>query len=80
MGLFCKKCSSILRPKTKAGKKIMYCACGYEETPEGEMIICEELEEEAEYQTMDWSADMGSRFKPFSKIKEQFYKLSDEKW
>jgi len=27
--LFCPKCGSILRLKDKAGKKVMWCSCGY---------------------------------------------------
>jgi transcription factor S len=27
--MFCPECGSILRPKEKAGKKILYCSCGY---------------------------------------------------
>jgi DNA-directed RNA polymerase subunit M len=27
--IFCSKCGSILRPKEKAGKKILWCSCGF---------------------------------------------------
>lgn len=27
--LFCPKCGSILRPKEKAGKKFLWCSCGF---------------------------------------------------
>jgi transcription factor S len=27
--MFCSKCGSILRPKTKAGKQILFCSCGF---------------------------------------------------
>jgi len=27
--LFCPECGSILRPKEKAGKKILWCSCGF---------------------------------------------------
>lgn len=27
--LFCPKCGSILRPKDKAGKRILWCSCGF---------------------------------------------------
>lgn len=27
--MFCPKCGSILRPKDKAGKKVLYCSCGF---------------------------------------------------
>ncbi|PIZ51649.1 transcription factor S [Candidatus Woesearchaeota archaeon CG_4_10_14_0_2_um_filter_33_13] len=39
--MFCAKCGSILRPKLKAGKKVLYCSCGYTKTPEGEEISTE---------------------------------------
>tara|TARA_Y100000310_G_scaffold325814_1_gene389887 strand:+ start:1237 stop:1554 length:318 start_codon:yes stop_codon:yes gene_type:complete len=32
--MFCPKCGSILRPKEKAGKKVLYCSCGFSKTPE----------------------------------------------
>ena len=34
--MFCPKCGSILRPKDKAGKKVLYCSCGFSKSPEGE--------------------------------------------
>ena len=34
--MFCPECGSILRPKDKAGKRILYCSCGYNQVPEGE--------------------------------------------
>lgn len=34
--MFCPKCGSILRPKEKAGKKILYCTCGFTKTPDTE--------------------------------------------
>jgi transcription factor S len=43
--MFCEKCGSILRPKEKAGKKILYCSCGFSKTPEGEVVeITEKVE------------------------------------
>jgi transcription factor S len=27
--MFCSKCGSILRPKEKSGKKVLYCNCGF---------------------------------------------------
>ena len=27
--MFCPKCGSILRPKDKGTKKILYCSCGF---------------------------------------------------
>lgn len=32
--LFCPKCGSILRLKEKAGKKIVWCSCGFNAEPE----------------------------------------------
>ena len=32
--MFCPKCGSILRPKDKAGKKILYCGCGFTKSPD----------------------------------------------
>ncbi len=34
--MFCEKCGSILRPKVKAGKKVLYCTCGFTKNIEGE--------------------------------------------
>ena len=31
--MFCPKCGSILRPKDKAGKRVLYCDCGFTKTP-----------------------------------------------
>ncbi len=31
--MFCPECGSILRPKEKAGKKILFCSCGYNKVP-----------------------------------------------
>ncbi len=35
--MFCPKCGSILRPKEKGGKKVLYCHCGFTKNPEEEM-------------------------------------------
>ncbi len=35
--MFCPECGSILRPKEKAGKKVLYCTCGYTKAPDGEI-------------------------------------------
>ncbi len=43
--MFCPKCGSILRPKDKAGKKILYCSCGFTKSPDGENT---ELKEKVE--------------------------------
>lgn len=34
--MFCPKCGSILRPKDRGGKKILFCSCGFTKTPEEE--------------------------------------------
>jgi len=34
MPMFCPDCGSILRPKEKAGKKILFCSCGFSKNPE----------------------------------------------
>jgi len=34
--MFCPECGSILRPKEKSGKKILFCSCGFSKTPDGE--------------------------------------------
>ncbi len=34
--MFCPKCGSILRPKDKAGKKVLYCSCGFTKALESE--------------------------------------------
>lgn len=35
--MFCPECGSILRPKDKAGKRVLFCSCGYNKTPEEEL-------------------------------------------
>ncbi|MBR9683061.1 transcription factor S [Candidatus Woesearchaeota archaeon] len=32
--LFCPECGSILRPKEKSGKKLLWCSCGFTVSPE----------------------------------------------
>jgi len=34
--MFCPKCGSLLRPKEKGGKKILFCSCGFTKGMEGE--------------------------------------------
>lgn len=34
--MFCPKCGSILRPKDKSGKKVLYCDCGFSKSANGE--------------------------------------------
>lgn len=31
--MFCPKCGTLLRPKEKAGKKILFCSCGFIKNP-----------------------------------------------
>lgn len=31
--MFCEKCGSILRPKERAGKRILFCSCGFTKVP-----------------------------------------------
>ncbi|MBT4935895.1 transcription factor S [Candidatus Woesearchaeota archaeon] len=35
--MFCPECGSILRPKDKGGKRILFCSCGYTKVPDEEM-------------------------------------------
>lgn len=32
--MFCPKCGSILRPKDRGGKRVLYCNCGYSKVPD----------------------------------------------
>ena len=32
--MFCPECGSILKPKVKAGKKVLFCSCGFSKVPE----------------------------------------------
>ncbi len=34
--MFCPNCGSILRPKEKAGKRTLFCSCGFSKAPEEE--------------------------------------------
>lgn len=34
--MFCPKCGSILRPRDKGGKKVLFCGCGFTKNPEEE--------------------------------------------
>lgn len=40
--MFCPKCGSILRPKDKSGKRILYCTCGYTKSSEEELVEIKE--------------------------------------
>ena len=37
--MFCPECGSILRPKDKAGKRILYCSCGFTKSPDEETSV-----------------------------------------
>ncbi len=37
--MFCPKCGSILRPKDRGGKKILFCSCGFTKNPEKEDTV-----------------------------------------
>jgi transcription factor S len=41
--MFCPKCGSILRPKEKAGKKVLFCSCGFSKAPEEEQVEIKEV-------------------------------------
>lgn len=34
--MFCPECGSILRPKDKGGKRVLFCSCGFSKAPEEE--------------------------------------------
>ncbi len=34
--MFCPKCGSILRPKMKSTKKVLFCSCGFSKSPDQE--------------------------------------------
>ncbi|MBI4980428.1 transcription factor S [Candidatus Woesearchaeota archaeon] len=34
--MFCPKCGSLLRPKDKGGKTVLFCTCGFTKSIEGE--------------------------------------------
>jgi transcription factor S len=40
--MFCPKCSSILRPKDKGGKRLLYCDCGFSKVPGEESLEIKE--------------------------------------
>ena len=45
--MFCPDCGTILRPKEKAGKKILFCSCGFTKTPDEESAQIKESVVEA---------------------------------
>jgi transcription factor S len=45
--MFCPKCGSILRPKDKGGKRVLYCSCGFSKAPEEETATVTEKVEGA---------------------------------
>ena len=36
--MFCPECGSILRPKDKAGKRVLYCTCGFSKSPDDQEV------------------------------------------
>jgi transcription factor S len=45
--MFCPDCGSILRPKEKAGNKILFCSCGFTKVPGKEEAQLKEAGTEA---------------------------------
>ncbi len=45
--MFCEKCGSILRPKDKGNKKVLFCSCGFSKNSEGETATVKEQVESA---------------------------------
>src|SRR3989344_4547198 len=45
--MFCEKCGSILRPKDKGGKKVLFCSCGFTKNADGEQGTVKEQVESA---------------------------------
>ena len=41
--MFCPDCGSILRPKEKGGKKVLYCSCGFSKVPDEETAEIREI-------------------------------------
>ncbi len=58
--MFCPKCGSILRPKTKGTKKVLTCPpCDYTKAPEGEdFTISEKAKEVKKVEVMQESEEM----------------------
>jgi transcription factor S len=58
--MFCPKCGSILRPKMKGGKKIIYCgSCDYTKDSDGEKIqISEKVDLGKKIEVVKDSVDM----------------------
>lgn len=57
--LFCPKCKSILRPRDRNGKKVLYCSCGFVKSPEGEesVELKEKIENLKKVEVMDEQAE-----------------------
>jgi transcription factor S len=52
--MFCPECGSILRPKEKAGKKILFCSCGFTKLPDEETAeMTEDVEEEKKIEIIE---------------------------
>lgn len=51
--MFCPECSSILRPKEKAGKKILFCSCGFSKSKNEENFSAEITEKVQEAKAIE---------------------------
>jgi transcription factor S len=58
--MFCPKCGSILRPKTKGGKRILACSsCEFSKSPDGESFqISEKVNEAKKVEVMQETTEM----------------------
>ena len=58
--MFCPKCGAILRPKVKAGKKVLMCgSCEFSKSSEGESFsFSEKVEKAKKVEVMHESAEM----------------------
>ena len=57
--MFCPKCGSILRPKDKSGKKVLYCSCGFTKSADGQsaeitQTTSEKKRIEIDMEVLDW--------------------------
>lgn len=41
--MFCPKCGSILRPRDRAGKKVLFCSCGFAKDSQQETAAIKEI-------------------------------------
>ncbi len=45
--MFCPKCGSILRPRERAGKRVLYCGCGFTKAQDKETVEIKEVTQSA---------------------------------